>query len=80
VASGERAGGRAEMLQWAKSAMGQILLVLQAERGVFFLVGEPFRAERSHHLDASGRLRASGHPGARSALKLFTLRVHQALS
>jgi hypothetical protein len=31
--------------------------------GLFFLVGEPFRTERAHHLDASGRPHASGRPG-----------------
>jgi hypothetical protein len=38
-------------------------------RAVFFLWGEPLCAERAHHLDASGRPRASRRPGARSALK-----------
>jgi hypothetical protein len=47
--------------------MGRIPQALRAERGPFFSWGEPFRAERAHHLDASGRTRASECPGARSA-------------
>jgi hypothetical protein len=60
--SGERVGGRAEVLWRARSAMERIPRTLRAERGPFFFFswGEPFRAERAHHLDASGRPHASG--------------------